>query len=138
MAHSAVAEPAFGMRDSGRLAPRAAVEAARRLIAARRVLNEALPPMMISSPGLDLLLALFVASEHGEAVTLRSLDTATGASPTVMLRWVGAFVQEGLVERDALTCTLTAPGLAVVNAALTSVMAAWQDGVSPAEVRSTQ
>lgn len=138
MAHSAVAGQAFDLRGSGRLAPRAAVEAARRLIAARRVLNEALPPMMISSPGLDLLLALFIAAEEGDAVALRSLSTATSASPTVMLRWVGAFVQEELVERDALTCTLTAQGQAVVHAALASVMAAWQEGVSPAEARSTQ
>jgi hypothetical protein len=138
MAHSAVAEPTFEPRRGGRSAPSAAVVAARQLVAARRVLNETLPPMMISSPGLDLLLALFIAAEEGGVVTLRSLDTATAASPAVMLRWVGAFVQEGLVARDALTCALTARGLAVVHAALGGVMAAWQDTVSPGETRSTQ
>ena len=108
----------FRAADSG-------VAAARQLMTARRVLNRGLPPALITCPGLDVLLTLFIAAHDGEVVTLRSLETLTTVAPTVMLRLVAALVEEGLVERDSLTCALSAQGRAVVELALRNVASAW-------------
>jgi hypothetical protein len=97
------------------------VAAARRIIAARRALQQALSADLTHEPTLDILLALFVAHDTGP-VGFRTLAAATTITLPGIERWLRALEAEDLIFRPGSAAALTNTGHARVTAALRGVI----------------
>lgn len=97
------------------------VAAARRIIAARRALQQALSADLTHEPTLDILLALFVAHDAGP-VGFRTLAAATTITLPGIERWLRALEAEGLIARPGSAAALTEAGHARVSIALRAVI----------------
>ncbi|KQR80959.1 hypothetical protein [Sphingomonas sp. Leaf343] len=97
------------------------IAVARRIIGARRALQQALSVDLTHEPTLDILLALFVAHDTGP-VGFRSLAASTTIPLTGVERWLRALEAEGLVTRAGTAAALTPPGHERVTAALKGVI----------------
>ncbi len=69
----------------------------------RRLRERFLPKAIFAEPGWDMLLDLFVASEHKRDVSISSACVAACVPPTTALRWIAMLEERDLVcrERDA-------------------------------------
>jgi DNA-binding transcriptional ArsR family regulator len=81
--------------------PPDAASAAETLLVARRSRGEALGPNLFADPAWDMLLALFIAAERGEALSVSRLCVAAGVAQTTALRWLEQLEQGRLVTRAA-------------------------------------
>ena len=106
------------------LAPTTTVKLAQRMLSASRTASAHLPAGMYGSPGLDILLALYVAEEDARYLSVSELDLPGTISPAVTLRWVKAAAHYGLIEcRDDLLA-LSEQGYATVTKLVKEIYAA--------------
>ena len=75
------------------------LEAARALLAARRVRERLFGEGLFADPAWDMLLALFVADEEREPLSVSQLCAASGVPHTTALRWIDSLARAGLIVR---------------------------------------
>jgi DNA-binding MarR family transcriptional regulator len=75
--------------------------AAEALLGARRHRGEMLGAQLFADPAWDMLLALFVAAERGEAFSVSRLCSAASVPQTTALRWLEQMEQNRLILRTA-------------------------------------
>jgi DNA-binding MarR family transcriptional regulator len=80
-----------------------AVEAAEiisQIIVARRARIGFFRPELFSDPAWDLLLALFLAREREQTITVAELTEATATPISTAVRWIDVLERDGLVQRN--------------------------------------
>lgn len=97
------------------LAPTTTHKLAQRMLSASRVMADVLPRGFYGSPGLDILLAMYVAEGDAQYLSAGELCPPGSLSPKITERWIVALDNEGLVERRRDLLALTPMGYATVN-----------------------
>ena len=77
------------------------LDAARALLAARRAREQLFGDGLFADPAWDMLLALFVADEEREPLSVSQLCAASGVPHTTALRWIESLARAGLIVRAA-------------------------------------
>ncbi len=75
------------------------VQYAKMVLAARRARESILPPELLGEPSFDLLINSYVAWSEKKDVPLADACAASGAPPSIALRWIALLVNRGLLER---------------------------------------
>lgn len=103
----------------------APLEAAQRLVAARRARDACFADGLFGDPAWDLLLAAFIAGEEGAPMTRRGLIEAAGLPYTTATRWVERLEAPGLLagrpapgRKRSRHYRLTGPGADAMRRAL--------------------
>ena len=106
------------------LAPTTTVKMALRMLSASRTASDHLPTGLYGSPGLDILLTLYVAEDDARYLSISELNPPGTISPAVTQRWVKAAAHYGLIEcRDDLLA-LSEKGYATVTKLVVEIYAA--------------
>jgi DNA-binding MarR family transcriptional regulator len=79
--------------------PDGPAQIALRMVEARRVRTEMLGGDLFFDPAWDMLLALFMAGEKGEALSVSRLCTASAVPQTTALRWLACLEDARLITR---------------------------------------
>ena len=84
---------------------------ARQISAIRAGRSNFLSATLLSEPGYDMMLAMFIAAAEGRPMRAADLALAGGVPSTTALRWIKALEQLGLIARaadhpDLLECSL--------------------------------
>lgn len=105
--------------------PHDTIEAARRILAARRRRGRSIPGDLLGEPAWDMLLDLLVSQAEGRDVPLKHACIASGVPTTTAKRCLDALTARGLVEqrpdpddRRRKLLVLTASGDARIRAAI--------------------
>lgn len=85
----------------GALRPTASTraEAAAREVRRRNQQLQAFGSKLVSNPGWDMLIDLFLARERGKSISVSSLCIASNVPQTTALRWISTLEEEGLICR---------------------------------------
>ena len=75
------------------------LDAAKALLAARRMRERLFGDGLFADPAWDMLLALFVADEEREPLSVSQLCAASGVPHTTALRWIDSLARAGLIVR---------------------------------------
>lgn len=72
----------------------------RKIIRQRQMRSHVFPGHLFADPAWDMLLDLVAAHVEHKRVSVTSLCIASGIPSTTALRWIGALVDAGLVQRE--------------------------------------
>lgn len=86
-------------RRSKRKVPELDPDQVNRLIQMRRRRSQYLPEDLFADPAWDMLLELLHAEATDRRIPVSGLCAASGVPSTTALRWIGAMVERGLINR---------------------------------------
>ena len=75
------------------------VSLAERITSIRQMRKQTLPSTLFGEPGWDMMLALYIASKHGQRLTVTNVCDASDAPSTTALRWLDRLVELDMVRR---------------------------------------